>query len=153
MYPLIKVPFPRIGIARDRTVKKTGALYGPFVSAAERDQILKFVKQTFHLRTCKKMTKRACLRSHLGTCAAPCTGKISEPEYQYLVKSADYLLKGKSQDLIYDLRKEMETFAAAEEYEKTQGITDRMAPMANFQNDRRFPNQKTVYGSSGSNDP
>jgi len=135
-------PFPRIGIARDRTVKKTGTLYGPFVSAAERDQILKFVKQTFHLRTCKKMTKRACLRSHLGTCAAPCTGKISEPEYQYLVKSADYLLKGKSQDLIYDLRKEMETFAAAEEYEKALVIRDRIAAIENLSERQYVQRQK-----------
>jgi len=40
-------PFPRIGIARERKDKKNGTLYGPFVSAAERDQILRFVILTF----------------------------------------------------------------------------------------------------------
>ena len=137
-YPMIL--FPESVLPGTEIIKRTEP-YGPFVSA-ERDQILKFVKQTFHLRTCKKMTKRACLRSHLGTCAAPCTGKISEPEYQYLVKSADYLLKGKSQDLIYDLRKEMETFAAAEEYEKALVIRDRIAAIENLSERQYVQRQK-----------
>ncbi|HOJ95924.1 MAG TPA: excinuclease ABC subunit UvrC [Methanospirillum sp.] len=135
-------PFPRIGIARDRKDKKNGTLYGPFVSAAERDQILRFVKQTFHLRTCKKMTKRACLRSHLGTCAAPCIGKISEPEYQYLVKSADYLLKGKNQDLITDLKKEMTRLAEHEEYEKALIIRDRIAAIEHL-SQRQYVQRQT----------
>jgi len=135
-------PFPRIGIARERTGKKKGVLYGPFVSGAERDQILTFIKQTFHLRTCRKMTKRACLRSHLGTCAAPCTGQISEPEYQYLVKSADLLLKGKNHDLTSDLRKEMQSHALAEEYEKALVIRDRITAIENLSERQYVQRQK-----------
>jgi len=88
------------------------------------------------------MTKRACLRSHLGTCAAPCTGKISEPEYQYLVKSADYLLKGKNQDLIADLKKEMATLAEHEEYEKALIIRDRIAAIENLSQRQYVQRQK-----------
>ncbi|NLV26264.1 MAG: excinuclease ABC subunit C [Methanomicrobiales archaeon] len=135
-------PFPRIGIARERTKKKSGTLYGPFVSAAERDQILKFIKQTFHLRTCRKMTKRACLRSHLGTCAAPCTGKISESEYQYLVKGADLLLKGKNQDLISNLQKEMQGYAESEEYEKALVLRDRISAIENLSERQYVQRQK-----------
>ena len=69
-------PFPRIGIARDRNNKRTEPLRSLCICCRE-DQILNLSKQTFHLRTCRKMTKQACLRSHLGTCAAPCTGRIS----------------------------------------------------------------------------
>lgn len=87
------------------------------------------------------MTKRACLRSHLGTCAAPYR-KISEPEYQYLVKSADYLLKGKNQDLITDLQKEMETFAASEEYEKALVTRDRIAAIENLSERQYVQRQK-----------
>ena len=118
--------FPRIGIARYRGGKKGGALYGPFVSAAERDQILSFIKQTFHLRTCRKMTKRACLRYHLGTCSAPCQGKVSESEYQYQIHRADLLLRGKNQDLVADLKTEMTRHAEDEQYEQALSIRDQI---------------------------
>jgi len=120
-------PFPRIGIARYRGGKKGGALYGPFVSAAERDQILSFIKHTFHLRTCRRMTKRACLRSHMGTCLAPCQGNISEQDYQSQVHQADLLLKGRNQDLTDELRNEMNQCAAEEMFEKALVIRDQIA--------------------------
>ncbi len=120
-------PFPRIGIARYRGGKKEGTLYGPFVSAAERDQILSFIKHTFHLRTCRKMTKRACLRSHMGTCLAPCKGEISEQEYQNQVHQADLLLKGRNQDLTDELRAGMNRCAAEEMFEQALVIRDQIA--------------------------
>lgn len=134
--------FPRIGIAREKGRRKSGALYGPFVSAAERDQVLRFIKQTFHLRTCRKMTKRACLRSHLGTCASPCSGMISEPEYKYLVKNAELLLKGKNRDLIAELQDEMKTLAAQEEYEKALIIRDRITAIEHLSERQYVQRQK-----------
>jgi excinuclease ABC subunit C len=134
--------FPRIGIARYQGGKKGGTLYGPFVSAAERDQILSFIKQTFHLRTCRKMTKRACLRSHLGTCSSPCQGIISEPEYQYQVRSADLLLKGKNQDLIAELRETMNNHAQSEQYEQALIIRDQIAAIERLSERQYVQRQK-----------
>jgi excinuclease ABC subunit C len=128
-YAFIRIsddPYPRIGIARYRGGKKGGTLYGPFVSAAERDQVLAFIKNTFHLRTCRKMTKRACLRYHLGTCSAPCQGKVSEPEYRYMVSSADLLLRGKNQDLVAGLRDSMSLHAQEQEYEKALSLRNQI---------------------------
>ncbi len=119
-------PYPRIGIARHRGGKKTGTLYGPFVSAAERDQVLHFIKQTFRLRTCRKMNRKSCLRYHLGTCSAPCQEKISEPEYQYLIRDAELLLKGKNQDLISELRARMEDCSAKNEFEQALVLRDQI---------------------------
>ena len=136
--------FPRIGIARENTGKKTGSLYGPFVSAAERDNILHFIRQTFHLRTCRNMTKRACLRSHMGTCAAPCTGMVSEPDYQYLVKNADLLLKGKNQALLDQLRSDMQIYAESEEYEKALTIRDRISAIEKLSERQYVQRQKTT---------
>ncbi|HWQ66014.1 MAG TPA: excinuclease ABC subunit UvrC [Methanospirillum sp.] len=135
-------PFPRIGIARYRGGKKGGALYGPFVSAAERDQVLSFIKQTFHLRTCRKMTKRACLRYHLGTCSAPCQGLVSEPEYQYQVKNADLLLKGKNQDLIHDLKDAMNVYAGSQQYEQALILRDQIASIERLSERQYVQRQK-----------
>lgn len=134
--------YPRIGIERYRGGKKGGTLYGPFISAADRDQVLSFVKQTFHLRTCKKLTKRACLRYHLGTCAAPCQGKVSEHEYQYQVRSADLLLKGKNQDLIRELKESMNTHAEMEEFEKALTLRDQITAIERLSERQLVQRQK-----------
>ena len=135
-------PYPRIGIARYRGGKKEGTLYGPFVSAAERDHILSFVKQTFHLRTCRKMTKRACLRYHLGTCSAPCQGKISEPEYQYQVHRADLLLKGRDRDLVDELRREMADRSMKEQYEQAMALRDQISAIERLSERQYVQRQK-----------
>jgi excinuclease ABC subunit C len=135
--------FPRIGIARENKGKKTGTLYGPFVSATERDQILQFIKQTFHLRTCKNMSKRACLRYHMGTCAAPCTGLVSEPEYQYLIKNADLLLKGKNKDLLDQLRSDMQLYSESESYEKALILRDRISAIEKLSEHQNVKRQKS----------
>lgn len=144
-YAFIRIsddPFPRISIARYRGGKKGGTLYGPFVSAAERDHVLTFIKQTFHLRTCRKMTKRACLRSHLGTCSAPCQGKVSEPEYQYQVKSADLLLKGKNQDLIANLKSEMADHSEQQDFEAALAIRDQIVAIEHLSQRQYVQRQK-----------
>ena len=108
--------YPRISVARTKNSnskkdaeKKTKASYfGPFVSARERDQILHFVKRTFKLRSCKILRKRPCLRYHLDSCAAPCTGRISEQEYAYQVTCAKKLLQGKNAELLSEMREDMQ---------------------------------------------
>jgi excinuclease ABC subunit C len=81
---ITKEKFPRIGIARQMKCEDA-TYFGPFVSAAERDAILRVIKRIFFLRSCRKLPKRACLRHHLQSCSAPCTGAISEEDYQLQV--------------------------------------------------------------------
>ena len=103
--------YPRISIARtkDSSSKKNGGkFFGPFVSARERDQILHFTKRTFKLRSCKNLRKRPCLRYHLDSCAAPCTGRVSEQEYAYQVKCAEKVLQGKNTELLSEMREDMQ---------------------------------------------
>ncbi|MFW6013819.1 MAG: excinuclease ABC subunit UvrC [Candidatus Nanoarchaeia archaeon] len=96
--------FPRIVVAREKG-KNT---YGPFVSAQERDNILKNMKKTFRLRTCKKMPKRPCLRYHIKLCDAPCNGSINSEEYNQKIKKVTQILKGNVNSVINKLRKEIE---------------------------------------------
>ncbi len=116
--------FPRIGIARKRT--RGAAYYGPFVSAAERDAVLRTIKRTFTLRSCRKLPKRACLRYHMQSCSAPCIGVISPEEYRVQVDRAVTLLKGKGSDVVRQLREEMETYSDAQEYEKALSLRNQI---------------------------
>ena len=116
--------FPRIGIARRPT--GGGQLFGPFVSAAERDHLLALIKRTFRLRTCRRLTKRSCLRFHMGSCMGPCAGRITAEEYRKEVQKATALLKGKTPELVESLREEMARWSSCQEFEKALQVRNQI---------------------------
>ena len=123
--------FPRIGIAR-RTAKGEASYFGPFVSAAERDALIRVIKRIFLLRSCRKLPKRACLRYHMHTCSAPCIGSISEEDYRKQVDRATALLKGRSNELLISLREEMAGYVAQEDYEKALVLRNQMTAIGHL---------------------
>lgn len=122
---LTREPFPRIGIAR-RTSPDEAVCFGPFVSAAERDELIHIVRKIFLLRSCRRLPKRACLRYHMKTCSAPCIGAIGPEEYRQQADRAAALLKGKSGELLHSLREEMAAYSAREEYEKALAVRNQI---------------------------
>ncbi|MDR2944517.1 MAG: excinuclease ABC subunit UvrC [Methanosarcinales archaeon] len=116
--------FPRIGILRRATMQ--GKLYGPFVSAHDRDEILDVVKRTFKLRSCRNMPKRPCLRFHIGNCMAPCTGAVSAEVYKKAIDKADFVLRGNSEELAEKLRLEMEEYSKKQEFEIAKDLRDQI---------------------------
>lgn len=116
--------FPRISLLRKATTG--GKLYGPFVSAKERDEILDVVKRTFKLRSCRNMPKRPCLRYHIGNCMAPCTGNVSKEDYKAAIDKADFVLRGNSAELAEKLHGEMEEYAKKQEFEIAKDLRDQI---------------------------
>jgi excinuclease ABC subunit C len=107
--------FPCIRIARKATTK--GTFFGPFVSAAERDHVYSVVKKVFRLRTCKNLRRRACLRYHIHTCSAPCTGSLTPEDYAEQVLKATMVLKGRGAELIRQLKEDMNNRSGSQDYE------------------------------------
>ena len=139
---LTREEFPRLVIARRET--DDGTFFGPFVSAAERDRVLAVAKKVFRLRTCRKLPKRPCLRRHMQSCSAPCTGTVSPEEYGENVKKAALLLKGKSTELLDTLKHEMAERSAAEEYERALVIRNEIAAIEHLA-DRQQVERRREY--------
>jgi excinuclease ABC subunit C len=118
--------FPRIGIAR-QTRSEDADYFGPFVSAAERDAILRVIKRVFRLRSCRKLPRRACLLYHLKSCSAPCVGAVSEGDYHLQVDRASALLRGKSSELLDQLRTEMAECSGQQAFEKALVLRNQIA--------------------------
>jgi len=114
---LTRESFPRIGIARKMRTGEA-VYFGPFVSASERDALLRVIKRIFRLRSCNKLPKRACLRYHMKSCSAPCIGSVREEDYHLQVERASALLKGKGGELLALLRAEMTACSAIQDYER-----------------------------------
>jgi excinuclease ABC subunit C len=134
--------FPRLMIARRPS--GDGTFFGPFVSAAERDEVFRVVKRVFHLRTCRKLPKRPCLRRHLQSCSAPCAGAISREEYAGLVKKAAMLLKGNTGELLDLLTQEMAEHSAAQDYERALAIRNEIAAIRHLA-DRQHVERRREY--------
>jgi len=132
--------FPRIGIAR--RVEGNGTFFGPFVSAKERDYLLSVVKKTFYLRSCRRLPKRPCLRYHIGSCSAPCIGKIKREDYLKEVRRAESVLRGKTDELIRSLHDEMLKKSANQEFERAMELREQIAAVEHLAERQKMKRQK-----------
>jgi excinuclease ABC subunit C len=123
--------FPRIRVSRKASGK--GSFFGPITSARERTFVYQLIRKTFGLRTCKRLPRRACLRYHLGHCSGPCTGKISQADYQARVKRAALALAGKSRELIKSLQREMAELSDRQEFERAIQLRDEIAALQHLE--------------------
>ena len=139
---LTKENYPRVVLARNG--KGIGKFYGPFVSGTEREYILRFLRKTFTLRTCKKLPKRACLRHHIKLCDAPCIDLISQAEYEKKIDNVKLVLSGKSKQLINNLNQEMKKASGSLEFEKALTLRNQISAI-NRLNERQNMQRKKKY--------
>ena len=130
-YPYIHItgePFPRIEVTRRR--KPDGSLYfGAYTSAKSMRKMIKLIRQLFQIRSCKlnlrkRRLARPCVEHDIGLCSAPCTGRISEEEYNRQVKQAVRFLRGRRKDILSSLRKRMNEASARLDFESAATLRD-----------------------------
>lgn len=133
-YPYIKITtnevFPRILIVREKK-DKDGHYFGPFPSAGSTRQLQRMLYDMFPLRDCKQAIdlenkQPKCINLDIGRCLGPCVIKSVKPEYDKLVRELMMLLSGKNDELVAELRRDMEAFSAALQFEKAAVIRDRI---------------------------
>jgi len=125
-YAFIKLTdeeYPRFVIARK--VTPDGTYYGPYPSAAARNETVRTLYKLFRFCKEKRLRKKACFRYHLGLCSGLCAGIITRDEYLASIKDAKRFLKGDFAPLIQESRQEMEHCANAQQFEKAQIYRDR----------------------------
>lgn len=126
-YPMLKLTvnerWPRLAIVRRRF--NDGALYfGPYADARLLRQAVKLVRRIFPLRACHPMPTKTCLDYHLGLCAAPCIGNITEAAYQQTIRDMTLFLNGRRDELLDDLARRMEAASQAQRYEEAARLRD-----------------------------
>ncbi|RPJ09520.1 MAG: excinuclease ABC subunit UvrC [Spirochaetaceae bacterium] len=136
-YPLIRItnePFPRI--FRTRKLVLDGSRYfGPFPSVQELDITIELIEKLYPLRKCRGQLKKRnnpCMYFHIGRCAGPCAGKITEEEYARRVDEVIRLLEGDTTQLQADIRAKMEDASARLDFEKAAFFRDQLQALALF---------------------
>ena len=145
-YPYILITdhkHPRISSHRGPR-KKTGQYFGPYPNAGAVWQSLKTLQKIFPIRQCEdgfyRARTRPCLQYQLKLCSAPCVGKISDEDYQQLVRLAGLFLRGKNQQVIDDLVQKMTQASEQLQFEQAAQYRDKILAL------RKVQQQQSVSG-------
>lgn len=134
-YPYIKVTtneeYPRVLVVR--RIDRDGARYfGPYTSSRAVNETIELIRKLFPIRSCSRnldgnfKDQRPCLYYHIGECLAPCQGHVDKDVYDEMIEQICKFLDGKHQDLIDELKTEMERAAVDLEFERAALIRDRI---------------------------
>jgi len=136
-FPYIRItnePYPQI--YSTRTIEKDGSKYfGPYTDVKNMKASLRMINKLFKIRSCKYWIDdevirskkiKLCLDYHINKCDGPCEGLISEKDYNIMVNQVVKLLRGKTDELMAELKSEMNAAASNLEFEKAASIRDKI---------------------------
>lgn len=152
-YPYIFVsegePYPAVRFHRGAKRGK-GRYFGPYPSGGAVRESLNLLQKLFRIRQCEdaffRNRSRPCLQHQINRCTAPCVGLISETGYQNDIRHAMMFLQGKNQSVLEELAEQMETAAAALDFERAAQVRDQISAL------RQVQEQQFVSGEGGDAD-
>ena len=120
-------------ITLSNRVAEDGAQYfGPFGSRGRTNQVIRVIKETFHLPDCTRKfprdigKERPCLNFHMEKCDGWCRPEMKQEDYYARLQQAKLLLEGKHKPLCDALREQMEGFAEELDFEHAAQYRDRL---------------------------
>ena len=121
--------WPRLDLVR--SVKDDGARYiGPFAFSYELRTLLEVLKKTIPLRTCSNNViynrVRPCLEYQIKRCSAPCCLDVDHAQYLGWVEQAVRILEGHTEEVVKELRHDMDKASEELRYEDAATIRDRI---------------------------
>ncbi len=96
--------------------------FGPFVSAASLKSGLAIIRRIFPYRNCDVLPKKICLYGQIRQCSAPCAGLVNKKEYRKNISNAILFFKGKKNQIVKNMEKEMKKLVKREKFEEA-GLT------------------------------
>jgi len=139
-YPYIKITaekYPRLVYTRTRGSDKA-RYFGPFTGTATVFTVLDLVRKSLGIPNCKRRfpqdigKERPCMYYQMNQCCGVCTGKVSEVEYNELIRCAADILRGNISTAVGMLEEQMESFAEAERYEAAARCRDTIIALKNL---------------------
>lgn len=134
--------FPKIVISRKKDLMGAKDFFGPFPSSNTVKATLKKLRRIFPwCSNAKQRNSRSCFYYHLGLCPGACMGKINKRDYNKIINRFRKFMQGKKEEVIANLREEMEYYSKRFEFEKAQNIKKTIGGL----NYLTQPNRTQVY--------
>ncbi len=136
-FPYIRVtnePFPQIFPTRN-IVKDGSKYFGPYTEVKNMKNSLRVMNKIFKIRSCKydinqetidKKRIKVCLDFHIKKCDGPCEGLVTRDHYNGMVDQVIKVLKGRTDELIGELKTQMDNSSSKLEFEKAADLRDRI---------------------------
>jgi excinuclease ABC subunit C len=132
-YPYICMsgdPYPQLRFHRG-TLDRKHRYFGPFPSAGAVREGIALLQKVFQLRTCENTVfanrSRPCMLHQIERCTAPCVGLINENDYHEDVQAALLFLQGKTDEVLAQLKRQMDAAASALQFERAARTRDKIA--------------------------
>ncbi len=145
-YPFIRMDlgkeYPRMEIA-SRAQKDGAEYFGPFGGRNRSREIIDAISKALLLPDCSRSfprdigKERPCLNYHMEKCAGWCLKDAAAEDYRTRCEQAVLILEGKSEQLVSDLRHEMEQAAEQLRFERAAELRDRIRAIEGLQNHQR----------------
>ncbi|KAA3617546.1 MAG: excinuclease ABC subunit C [Calditrichaeota bacterium] len=157
-YPFIRIThedFPQVFVTR-KIIRDGSSYFGPYTDVKNLRYTLKTLQRIFFVRSCKydlnpdvlrRGSVKLCLDFYINKCKGPCQLKFSKKEYNRVITKVRSFLKGKTDELVRDLKLEMEQQSANLEFEEAARTRDKLALLESYRN-----NQKMVQSDSRDRD-
>jgi excinuclease ABC subunit C len=114
-----------------------GRYFGPFPSVMAVRENLTRIHKLFRIRQCEDSVfnnrTRPCLQYQIKRCSAPCVGLIEREAYAEDVRHAVMFLQGRSEEVVSELTRQMESASAALEFERAANSRDEIARIRQLQ--------------------
>ena len=148
-YPYICLsgdPYPQLRFHRGSLDRKH-KYFGPFPSAGAVREGMALLQKVFQLRTCENTVfanrSRPCMLHQIQRCTAPCVGLIGEADYHQDVQAAQLFLQGKTDEVLAQLKRQMDDAAASLQFERAARTRDKVARLQQLQS-RQFVESATA---------
>lgn len=155
-YPYLCItrePYPRLLFVRQK-IYPDARYYGPFPGGGMLRSLMGLFRDLYRLRDCDlKLTPeaveagrfRACVKYHIGRCAAPCIGKQSHVEYVAAVEEIRRLLEGEWDAVLAEIDRQRQEAAANLEFERAHELKKRLTQLRAYQ-------QRSIVVDAGQGD-
>ena len=147
-YPFIRITkedFPQVFVTR-KIIRDGSEYYGPYTEVKNLRHTLKTLKHIFPLRSCKydltpETIRRGrvdlCLDYYIKKCPGPCQGLYSREEYAKTIDGVRRFLKGKTDDIVKEIRQEMQTRSDNQSFEDAARSRDKLLALENYRNTQK----------------
>ncbi len=123
---ITKEEFPRVETVRKKEIISyhlPGTIIGPFQSFYKVREVLQIARSIFswcnHPASAQRgEVKKPCFYYHIRLCSGACVGQISAEEYNENIQALVLFLRGKTKEVLSELKQSMQEYSAREEYEK-----------------------------------
>jgi excinuclease ABC subunit C len=170
-YPYIKVAltedFPRV--YRVRSFRQDGNRYfGPYTNSGAVDATLDLMNKIFPYRTCRydastwapprgredapppewklKLLPRPCTQYYIHRCNAPCVANVTREQYDAVIRQVILFLEGKHDEVLDDLKRQMEEASENLEFERAAALRDRVKAV------EQVLEKQKIVNTGGAND-